>query len=335
MFHLRSEFFILLAGPVQIRRPLVGLVFLDGCQEYGLCFFGSIFHDLRSLWRVSLSDSASSAADFSQNAQESTLKLPQWTRLPAGTLAVLSIVIAGVFHGLKPRAGALAQNAVVLLKLALIGVILLFAVSKLPTDSWLGSQNQQNELSGWSLASAFARSLVWISLSYAGFNAAVYIAGEVDSAKQMVPKTLLAGTSIVVVLYILLNAVFVYGDHVWCWSTRLPGRPVTAGRARGVAAQSLNDAKKSFDRWASSHLKLSREPRRCHGSNGSNPSALTNPIRSRAPAASAVCCTLRPETVRIRGKECELATGLIAGGRCNRLRFADCETRSGGDAAAS
>ncbi|MDB4413343.1 amino acid permease, partial [Pirellulaceae bacterium] len=57
---------------------------------------------------------------------------------------------------------------------------------------------------------AFCKSLMWISLSYMGFNAAVYVAEEAGDAKSKIPKALLTGTLIVVVLYVLLNAVFVY-----------------------------------------------------------------------------------------------------------------------------
>ena len=35
---------------------------------------------------------------------------------------------------------------------------------------------------------AFAGSLVWISLSYSGFNAAVYVAGEAKDAQRNAPQ---------------------------------------------------------------------------------------------------------------------------------------------------
>ena len=58
--------------------------------------------------------------------------------------------------------------------------------------------------------SVFAGSLVWISLSYSGFNAAVYVAGEAKDAQRAAPRALVVGTLIVTVLYIALNAAFVY-----------------------------------------------------------------------------------------------------------------------------
>ena len=140
---------------------------------------------------------------------------PAW--LPTGVLAVTVIVLAGIFHGRRPQLGALVQNTVVILKLILLAAILLFAALKLSTASWHGLEQPVEPLTGWPLISAFAGSLVWISLSYSGFNAAVYVAGEVDEAEKTVPRALLSGTLIVLVLYVLLNAVFVYappGDNI-------------------------------------------------------------------------------------------------------------------------
>ena len=56
---------------------------------------------------------------------------------------------------------------------------------------------------------AFAGSLVWISLSYSGFNAAVYVAGEARDPSRTVPAAMLRATVAVVVIYLALNLVFV------------------------------------------------------------------------------------------------------------------------------
>jgi APA family basic amino acid/polyamine antiporter len=44
--------------------------------------------------------------------------------------------------------------------------------------------------------------------SYSGWNAATYIAGEVSDPGRNLPRALFAGTAIVIVLYVILNAVF-------------------------------------------------------------------------------------------------------------------------------
>lgn len=60
----------------------------------------------------------------------------------------------------------------------------------------------------------FAVSLVWISFSYSGWNAAVYVAGEVRDPQRGLPRSLLFGTLTVMVFYLALNAIFVYAAPV-------------------------------------------------------------------------------------------------------------------------
>ncbi len=55
----------------------------------------------------------------------------------------------------------------------------------------------------------FANQLVWISFSYAGFNAAIYVASEVTAARRNVPRAMIAGTILVTIIYVILNAIFV------------------------------------------------------------------------------------------------------------------------------
>lgn len=54
----------------------------------------------------------------------------------------------------------------------------------------------------------FAVSLIYVSFAYAGWNAAIYVVGELENAKKNLPIALLVGTVIVTVLYVPLNYVF-------------------------------------------------------------------------------------------------------------------------------
>ena len=83
---------------------------------------------------------------------------------------------------------------------------------------------------------------MWISLSYSGFNAAVYLAGEVKDAKRIVSQSLVAGTGVVVVLYLLLNSVFVYAAP----PASIAGQPDVAA----IVAHSLGGVGfEKFVRW--------------------------------------------------------------------------------------
>jgi APA family basic amino acid/polyamine antiporter len=92
-----------------------------------------------------------------------------------------------------------------------IGLILIFIAFGL-------NMNAPQSISIWPklgdgavlLSSGFAVSLVWVSYAYTGWNSAVYIAGEIHNPKQNISRSMLIGTAFVMVLYVLLNYVFLY-----------------------------------------------------------------------------------------------------------------------------
>jgi len=132
---------------------------------------------------------------------DSTFELglhPRWT-------ATAAILAAGVLHGLRLTPGVVAQNAVVGLKLALIGVFVGVGAWKLRALGPLAAPPPRPFDPG-----ALAVSLVWISFAYSGWNAATYVAGEVRDAERNLPRSLLAGTAVVTAAYLALNAVFVH-----------------------------------------------------------------------------------------------------------------------------
>ncbi len=201
-----------------------GLIALAGAASYGqlirmmpesggeYLFLSRAAHPLVGFvagW-VSLIAGFTGAIAFAATALESyampaTLR-PDW--LPVNTVAVLAVVVGAVFHGFKSQVGAIFQNIAVVLKLVLLGSFIVAAAVMLPIDSWVGGSKAVS-VTASSLPVAFAGALVWISLSYSGFNAAVYIAEESRNLKKTVPRSLIIGASIVMVLYLLLNAVFV------------------------------------------------------------------------------------------------------------------------------
>ena len=117
-----------------------------------------------------------------------------------------AIALAALLHGFRLSPGLAAQNAVVVLKLALIGVFLGLGAVALPERSSAAPLGPMT-------SGALAVSLVWISLAYSGWNAAVYVGGEVRDPERNLPRALLLGTGLVTVLYLALNAVFLYSTE--------------------------------------------------------------------------------------------------------------------------
>jgi APA family basic amino acid/polyamine antiporter len=64
------------------------------------------------------------------------------------------------------------------------------------------------------ISAPFAISLVFVMYSYSGWNAATYIVGEMHQPQRSLPRSLLMGTSIVIALYVALNALFLYAAPI-------------------------------------------------------------------------------------------------------------------------
>lgn len=133
---------------------------------------------------------------------------PAVHRWIAATVIALSTIcfLAGL------RLGTAIQNGIVVVKLVMLAGICLFAVALL--GSWQGTA-LPNRDPHWMPASTgdwsvLLGSMSWVALSYTGFNAAVYVAGEAENATLMVPRAMWVGTLIVTALYLILNGVFVY-----------------------------------------------------------------------------------------------------------------------------
>jgi APA family basic amino acid/polyamine antiporter len=59
-----------------------------------------------------------------------------------------------------------------------------------------------------------ATSLVFVMFCYSGWNASAYVASEMRNPQRDLPRSLLLGTLLVVVLYLGLNVVYFYGAGV-------------------------------------------------------------------------------------------------------------------------
>jgi APA family basic amino acid/polyamine antiporter len=57
---------------------------------------------------------------------------------------------------------------------------------------------------------AFAVSLIYVSYAYTGWNAATYLSSELENPQRTLPAILISGTSVVALLYVALNFVFLY-----------------------------------------------------------------------------------------------------------------------------
>lgn len=105
------------------------------------------------------------------------------------------------------RQSAWTQNLTTLLKLGLFVVLVVLAF--LFGDGRLAHIAQGQSIGKVQLGTA-ATQLFYVMFAYSGWNAASYMAGEVKNPARILPRSLLMGAGLVVVLYLALNLVFAY-----------------------------------------------------------------------------------------------------------------------------
>lgn len=140
-------------------------------------------------------------------------------------IGATAIVGSALLHGASRHVGAVAQAGAVALKLLFIVGFLAFGLPAVALAPAHGAAPAAH----WG---ALGPTLVWISFSYSGWNAAIYLAGEARDTGRHLAAWSAGAVALVAALYVGLNAVFVYAAPV----NQLAGRPdigVAAAEALG------------------------------------------------------------------------------------------------------
>lgn len=122
-------------------------------------------------------------------------------------LAVALIVILTLIHTRQRETSGRFQNVFTLIKIIVIlslSVAGLILVADYQPISLLPQTGNAAALT----SGAFAVSLIYVSYAYTGWNVATYLTDELEHPQHSLPRVLFAGAFIVMLLYILLNAVF-------------------------------------------------------------------------------------------------------------------------------
>lgn len=132
--------------------------------------------------------------------------------LQTKVIAGVVILLVTFVHLQNLKLGSVFQNIFTVLKVFLI-IALIFAgiILAEPTGfSFLPGPNDGEAI----LSAPFAIGLVYVMYSYSGWNASTYIASEIKDPDKNLPRSLFIGTAVVMVLYILLNMVFLYATPI-------------------------------------------------------------------------------------------------------------------------
>ena len=144
---------------------------------------------------------------LSASIQNTGLMGPDLTKK---VLAVSVILIFTFIHYRGIKYGARIQNALTLLKILLIVILLTagFSSGRGDFSNFTQGGSIPSGLAGWK---TIGLSLMWIMFAYSGWNASTYLGAEIRNPARNLPGSLIYGTAIVMILYLGLNILYVYG----------------------------------------------------------------------------------------------------------------------------
>jgi len=116
-------------------------------------------------------------------------------------IAIGIIISLTVVHYLGIRFGSKVQNSLTALKIL---IVLGLASAGLALGGELPTPNFSFSTSSFQ-GMAFGTAMMLVMFSYSGWNASAYIGGEIKNPRKTIPISLIAGTTIVMLLYLAIN----------------------------------------------------------------------------------------------------------------------------------
>ena len=135
-----------------------------------------------------------------------TLRLLGHPAVSPTPLAVAALVILSVINFLGVKLGSWLLNVLVVLKIGALGVLIAFGMfAPAAPQWWAAGKTTATATSG---VIAFGAALVPILFAYGGWQNANYVAEEVEDPSRELPISIIAGTLVVVAVYVLVNVVY-------------------------------------------------------------------------------------------------------------------------------
>jgi len=122
------------------------------------------------------------------------------------------VLLISALHCLGVRQGSLTQNILTVIKIGALVAIIVLGVF------WgRGDTAHFKPLFDWGKIGdfgVFGAAFIPAIFAYSGWNAIIYIAGEVKEPERTLPRALLAANLIVIGLYLAINVIYIYGVPV-------------------------------------------------------------------------------------------------------------------------
>ena len=150
--------------------------------------------------------------------------LTGWDLTQGSAIAAVITLVMAIVHSLGVRPSGRLQTT---LAATTIGSIVLFVLVGFASGNghWQGltqASPATPDIGMWWVA------LIQVSFAYTGWNAAAYLAGEVKDPRRTLPRALIGGTLVVVILYLALNLLFFYALPANAWKSEIAVGQITA-----------------------------------------------------------------------------------------------------------
>jgi APA family basic amino acid/polyamine antiporter len=125
-------------------------------------------------------------------------------------VAISAIALVTVINILGVKQGSLLVNVATWTKYAGMAALVVFGFVAGKGSATHFAQRLPEAPTGSQLAIAFGLAMISVLFAYEGWSYVTWVAGEMKNGARDVPKALIIGISAVIVIYLLMNAVYVY-----------------------------------------------------------------------------------------------------------------------------
>jgi APA family basic amino acid/polyamine antiporter len=124
-------------------------------------------------------------------------------------LAIGAVIVLSGVNLLGIRSGAVVQNVLTVLKLLALAALIVVGLGGPGGPGGQGGPEPSTDRSAWTALTALGTALIPVLFAYGGWQSTNFVAAELKQPRRDLPRALVIGVAIVVLVYVLANLVYV------------------------------------------------------------------------------------------------------------------------------
>jgi amino acid transporter len=212
-------------GAVASRLPISGgeYTYLSRCIHPAIGLVAGWISIIAG-FTAPIAASALLLANYALQFADTTLVDPADQAFKVRWIATFAIVSAAILHGFHLKIGTSFNNSIIALKFGCFALFLFVGIPFVLRTPCTGMLYDTTLAVAPSLVERLSEPNTWlsmlvqlfyVSLAYTGFNASIYLAGDIETSaegkRSLIARSMWVSCLAVMVLYLLLNTVFLYG----------------------------------------------------------------------------------------------------------------------------